>query len=454
MSRRLDSSDHTGYGVVNPRRIGCGAALLVIIAYIILAISANSTFESEIARLRKRGEPVTLRDLAPKLRPGEPNAADLYQKAFAQPHGLPANLSGIPASSWSSQDWADARAYLASHHAYYDLLDQAAHIRTCAFPRAWDDPIAFISAPPPHGKMREAARGLALRAEVQSWDGEADAALGSCAEVFRLAEVAQTDPTLIGQLVAGAISDMGTRELSRVLSQCSPSPRACRTLYRQLDAWKWEEGWLRAIRGERAFLLDYFRWAEHGAFQKSGTGLPNSVQGWTNGLYLTLGRPLELRHKLSVIEWYDHATRAYGLPPGENEGAIQLAQAASEGLPRSEVFLGGGFDRAVELSALRHRDRGAAELRTAQIGLATAAYRGEHREYPRRLAALKADGWNLPNDPYTQQPFHYQRRGAGFSVYSVGPDRADNGGTAWTSQLEKSGRPFDLVFSVPASPRP
>ena len=447
-------SEHLRYGVINLRRVGCGAVLLVIVVYAILLSSANSRFEYEIEQLRARGEPVTLRDLAPKLAPGEPNAADLYLKAFALPHGLTGVLSGVPASQWSERDWADARAYLASHRAYYDLLHQASRIRTCAFPHDWDDPIAFISLPAPHGKMREAARELMLRAEVQSWDGEADAALDSCGEVFRLAEAAQTDPTLIGQLVAWGISSMGRTELGRVLSRGAPSPAACRHLYRELDEWKWEEAWVRAMRGERAWLLDFFRSLERGAFRPGVTGSLKSVGGWVNGAYVTVGRPLEQRHKLACLEWYDHTIRAYGLPAGENGEEVQRALAVGDKLPRSETILAGVFDRSVELRALRSRDRGTAELGAARIGLAAMAYRGEHGAYPKSLTDLEKDGWDVPRDPYTQQPFHYQRQGAGFIVYSVGPDLKDNNGRPRTYQRQTASQPFDLVFSVSASPSP
>jgi hypothetical protein len=293
-----------------------------------------------------------------------------------------------------------------------------------------------------------------LRAEVQSWEGEADAALDSCGEVFRLAEAAQTDPTLIGQLVATAISGIGGKELSRVLSQCSPSPAACRALYRQLAVWKWEEAWAHAMRGERAWLLDYYRSMERGAFRPGVTGSLKSVGGWVNGAYVTVGRPLEQRHKLDYLEYYDHTIKACDLPLPDSEEEIEQAGAAGSKLPRSEVFLAGMFDRTVELRALRSRDRGTAELGAARIGLAAVAYRGEHGAYPGSLTDLEADGWDLPRDPYTQRPFRYQRRGAGFVVYSVGPDLKDDNGTAFTSQRKKAGRPFDFVFAVPASPSP
>jgi hypothetical protein len=59
-----------------------------------------------------------------------------------------------------------------------------------------------------------------------------------------------------------------------------------------------------------------------------------------------------------------------------------------------------------------------------------------HGMYPAALSDLQA---KVPHDPYTGEPLLYRREGAaGFTLYSVGPDRKDDGGKT----------PADLVFRV------
>jgi len=79
------------------------------------------------------------------------------------------------------------------------------------------------------------------------------------------------------------------------------------------------------------------------------------------------------------------------------------------------------FGRMIEA-----RDRATAGIGTAQIALALKAYRSEHDSYPPSLAPLEAAGWKLPLDPFGGKPFRYRRQGAGFVVWSLGPDMDDD----------------------------
>lgn len=72
-------------------------------------------------------------------------------------------------------------------------------------------------------------------------------------------------------------------------------------------------------------------------------------------------------------------------------------------------------------------------------------------QYPERLDELVADGYlkQVPMDPYSEGPLRYQRRGDDFTLYSVGEDFIDDGGTRnekaeWGDSPEKGGG--DKVF--------
>lgn len=66
----------------------------------------------------------------------------------------------------------------------------------------------------------------------------------------------------------------------------------------------------------------------------------------------------------------------------------------------------------------------AARLRLNQVALALAAYRAEKSGFPARLAEL-SPGYlaAVPKDPFTDRALSYGPRGAGYLLYSVGPDQ-------------------------------
>jgi hypothetical protein len=70
-----------------------------------------------------------------------------------------------------------------------------------------------------------------------------------------------------------------------------------------------------------------------------------------------------------------------------------------------------------------------------QLGFALAAYRADHGAYPDNLNELTPKYISqVPKDLYSDQPFHYQRQGAGFLLYSVGSNCVDEGGREYDSQ--------------------
>ena len=51
---------------------------------------------------------------------------------------------------------------------------------------------------------------------------------------------------------------------------------------------------------------------------------------------------------------------------------------------------------------------------------------------------------NMPLDPYSNRPLGYRREGAGCVLWSVGPDRKDDGGVA----LSAGKKQLDLVVRL------
>src|SRR4051794_14561930 len=60
------------------------SALLLVAGYVVLNIRAGRSLESELAQVRERGEPISLREAAPPAVPDAENAAPIYEAAFRQ----------------------------------------------------------------------------------------------------------------------------------------------------------------------------------------------------------------------------------------------------------------------------------------------------------------------------------------------------------------------------------
>jgi hypothetical protein len=86
-----------------------------------------------------------------------------------------------------------------------------------------------------------------------------------------------------------------------------------------------------------------------------------------------------------------------------------------------------------------YQEEGRMELRLTRIALALAAYKADHGRYPAALEAL-APGYlpAVPEDSFSERPPIYAPTGAGYTLYSVGPNMIDDGGGQ-----------DDIVASVP-----
>jgi hypothetical protein len=82
------------------------------------------------------------------------------------------------------------------------------------------------------------------------------------------------------------------------------------------------------------------------------------------------------------------------------------------------------------------------------VGLALGEFRIQRGAYPKTLNELKPDFLKqIPVDPYAEKPLLYQLRPNGFVVYSLGPNRKDDGGSPLKSgPVQDEG---DLIFEVP-----
>lgn len=111
------------------------------------------------------------------------------------------------------------------------------------------------------------------------------------------------------------------------------------------------------------------------------------------------------------------------------------------------------YDRAEPAYYESHRFRWCtqrAALGQLTCALALRAYRLEHGRWPEALDDLVPEYLSaVPDDPFTDgRPLRYRAAGAGFGVYSVGPDSEDDGGHPHRTEYDTPDRPRPLEFGA------
>ena len=422
--------------------------LLLLVTYLVALNRTEAQLAAELAKVEASGGALRLADLAPRVPPGEANAAEVYQRAFDL---LTADSEVI---DQMREDPDLARQVLAVQEPVVRLLEQASQVRACAFPADWDDEIALVF--PHFSHMREGARLLAGRAGLRAHEGHLDEALADCAAIFRMSEHVVAEPTMIGTLLGYRLEATGMVALERSLSYGDPSPAACRDLFEVLGAADPHAALQHAFQGERAMqvlLYERIRAGDARGLFIGASGL--WPQALLLDLYRTLGRPLLNLDEVSSLRAMEQNIAALDLPPGEAQQQMAAVVAEIHQLPVYRSVLTKMIMPVFTRAALS-RDRAAADIGAAQIALALTAYRAERRRYPDTLADLAAQGWDLPDDPFTGRPYIYRLEGDGFIVYSLGPDVTDDGGLPplW-KDTELSGQArdhrmehYDLTFRV------
>ena len=415
---------------------------LLVILWAVMTARTGRELEAELNAIRDRGEPLTLAELVPEVPPGEKNAALIYQTAF-------------DFLTWGDFDFDHGRADVDFGREVIDqqstsirLLIEAAETPHCAWPIDYNAP-AYNLTFPHFGEMRTFARLLTLNSMVLTAEGDYEGALRSSGAIFGIAEHAMADPILIGPLVGYAIQGMGTMALEESLSLGQPSRAACRQLFDQLNSVDRTTPMRRALMGERASGIQFFEEVRAGgagvmeAFSDQPPGSPFALGRAALLLYPTVGRPLFNSDEAAFIRHLSANIEAIDLPWPQSRDEVQRLDYEH---PAGHVLT--SMITPVFARASWSMERASAQIGAVQIALAAKAYRAEHGTYPEWLSELEADGWELPSDPFSNKPYHYRREGAGFVVWSVGPNVADDKGVTFDPRAGMSWEdgPYDIPF--------
>jgi len=282
-----------------------------------------------------------------------------------------------------------------------------------------------ISTLIPSQDARTAANLLRYEAVLLAQEDKPDEALAATRGILVTARAVGDEPFLISQLIRIACTAIAVQTLERVLAQGEPSPAELKKMQELLEADVSEPLMLYAARGERATTHQFMQALKSGdakLSQATGTlGSSNLLEDMAGS---TLARGSHARF-LRILTEFVEASR---LPAEQQAEPMQALEArVKKASVEYDVLIALLMPAVIKVAEAYRRDQ--AYLRCALVAVAAERYRRDKGAWPATPAEL-VDKYlkSLPVDAYDGKPLRYRILPDGVIVYSVGPDKEDNGG--------------------------
>jgi len=444
-------------------RIGaCVVLALLLVGGVVDGIATayyGGKVESQLAALEAAGKPLSFRDLAPARARAGGNAAPLLLAAAeivhhhdppgqgarseSWGHPMPAEARGYGEFDWGEPaDLARLARYVREDRRALDLLREAEAKAGVDFGVNWENPMQALF--PYYQKLRSLARFLGDAAVLASHEGNQAEALERLRLGYSLTRASSQDPTLIGQLVACATDAMATVAAQRVVLR-GPIPEAeARRLSAELDRIDYRQTFTRASGGERACGIWLFGAVRRGNVRMTellgdqSLSLRRRLLLWA---YPKVLRPVLYADELRYLSYMARVEQRAALSPQErahsDQPKLEMPGSIAPGWAVIASILVPVFEKASTKAESTQAQR-----RLLQAALGVLLYRQAHGRYPASLAKVRAMGWPVPLDNYSDRDLVYRLKGDSYVLYSIGPDLKDDGGRPLWWQHDLGGKAF------------
>lgn len=414
-------------------------------------------------RYRDAGMPWTMADLKAEPIPSERNAAPALANlaldpALSKPFDFPKSTS-----LWSQKHVAEAAAELETRQ---NLLDQYKPLASLDCQWNTDMDLGMDALFPELSGTKNLVKGLALRMELRSAQGDIAGSLEDLKLGLNLAQKVSKGETLIHQLVCIALRSIIFHSARRAASYHAEDHKTLKAFADALSSVKSEPEFAKALRGEAYFGLSMLR--NKPIFQVFGDLNDTSLMEEDLG-----ERPKPDPSKLvrdGDIRWW--LSRSFAVPlldawaeageilQKEGEGHEAVAKVGKLLAKKASNAKGLG-SQFMEVIFPVFAQAGDAYSKTLADEASTIA--------ALRLAALKASNGSVspeeiksltPIDPFTGKPMGVKATAKGVSVWSFGQDLQDDGGVARSDSATlavNAGKPleahrYDYCSQIPWQP--
>ena len=408
--------------------------------------------DSQLARLRAQGHPVSLEDLERRLGPdaaqGRKNGLRLIQAGenirLDRSRPVPSRSKTVEADD---RAWAEANLGGERRAAWEQL-----HAELKKGPWCFADYTGGLFKGSLTGLsgvkgLANALQTEAIAAAIFGDSARAGAALNEGVRVGRLVE----SGVLMDYLVRVACDAIAARSAEFVFTTVSLDDATLAELQRGFRAAEGTNALARSLIAERAFALSQFQMslaqlasaANAAAGLPPGTATPSSTgQDLAMTVYQVFLRNSDQRHYLSQMERLIQSLNHVGPASVKTVGDL-------ENELRQDRFPWGRMLSRMTLPSLykaaAKEFRHVTVMRCAQTACAVERYQLKHQKLPPTLDALVPEFLeSVPEDPMTGEPLKYLIRGEGYVVYGVGEDGTDDRG----QEPQKKPAGWDYTFVV------
>jgi RNA polymerase sigma factor (sigma-70 family) len=272
-------------------------------------------------------------------------------------------------------------------------------------------------------------------------------------QILALARSLDAEPLTISQLVRAAGVALAEAGLQQVVNRTTLAPDSLTALSKAFQAMEvYEargEGFNRAMTGEKVCHMALLKDRDKLIHDLNLPGFFNLPDDERNRMLQYVAKSDSLKAEQDYLETSFRqimSARLAAFPDRLNTANLtrkRAANAAGRGL----LFNALEWD---SMDGMVNREASSlANLRMALTAVAFEQFRAAHAgQYPAKLADLTPNLLHAPlQDPFDGRPLRYQKQGAGYVLYSIGPNLKDHGG-------RQNGRNGDLHFIVITPPSP
>ena len=390
---------------------GIAAILLGINAYFVRRNGAR--LESRLAELLAAGDPIALKDLARPPIPPETNAATFLRRAQNDLEAIQKELSaifpesGLPAGPLQPAEQEKLQKLFDAYPNLMPLLEQAAACPDYDPQLDYTIPAqAFLGRRlDALQKHRIAARVLRARASLLLASGRADDALAAIVLLLKLCRHFDGEPMIIGGLVAIACRGVAVEGANVVLQSGPVGKEAREALERELDRYDAVQLHIRMLKTERALGLDMFR-----------------AMPWATSW---LGRAFNDAGQLSYLDAIREYEQATSRPYYDVKPFEPVARNRTLFTPPHVALI--ELLRPALDAARTAMETSRATVRCLRVLNAIQQKADPDGKEPPKLSDLGLPP-EVTTDPFDGQPLRVKRLPQGWLIYSVGPNRIDDGG--------------------------
>jgi hypothetical protein len=440
-----------------------GIVGLLLLLFVLFRVTGSLKLKKQIEALRNQGYPVTLEELDRwyNIPEGAKNAADIYKSAFSnyvewdkeEMRALPiVGKASLPARNEPLDDpnLQLVDKFLSDNRKTLALLHEAASIEHSRYPiDLTKGQAASMERPGTPAKwvtdLRTSAQLLRLETLSLCEHQQAEKALESIRANFALAKFISA-PLLFHRLIHNSFQSRTYRIIERILNRMQLTDEQLVSLSLWIKESFNDEGYTKALVGERCIGLDVFQGSVGQINDKIGS------EGGPSILFFTIFKMLGLHYRdaVSYISLMQEHIDAMELPSDERLLVFDSIQEDVNSGKR-----GGLLTRLIwpsQARMLQLDTRCTAEALVAQTAIAIERYRRVEGHLPESLENLvPAYMESVPKDPFDGRNLRYISRESEFVVYSINDDLTDNGGAEQDSEKrDRRGKPlsWDITFII------